>query len=189
MLDAADVLVHRKPAVHLLGREGRAFVMRVGVAQVVPAGTREGIHGVGFALGRAAAHGARRVDELLVRGQRLACGKVDVLGQAHRQVLFRHGHQAALRAMDGRDGVAPVALTADEPVAQAELHLASPQPARLQVGHNGIHRRGVLTARHAGVCARLHQNALGIVGVVPVHRGHAPLLHAFQLREQRVVLA
>ena len=44
--------------------------------------------------------------------------------QFHRQIFFRHRHDAARRTMDHRDRTAPVALARDAPVAQAEVHLA-----------------------------------------------------------------
>src|SRR5690606_8953614 len=48
----------------------------------------------------------------------------DVLGQAHRQVFARHGHDAAGVAMDHRDRAAPIALAGNTPVAQAVIDLA-----------------------------------------------------------------
>ena len=70
--------------------------------------------------------------------------------------------------MDGRDGVAPIALTADEPVAQAELDLTTTAAHGLEVGHDGSLALGVLTAAHAGVLAGLDERALGSVGAIPV---------------------
>ncbi len=47
----------------------------------------------------------------------------DILGQHHRQVLFRHRHDTACRAVDHRNRATPVALARDAPVAQAKIHL------------------------------------------------------------------
>ena len=71
-------------------------------------------------------------------------------------------------AVDGRDGVAPITLTADEPVAQTELDLATAAAHGLEVGHDGSLALRVLAAAHAGVLARLDQRALGSVGAIPV---------------------
>ena len=46
-----------------------------------------------------------------------------VLRQRDRQVLVRHRHHVAFRAVDHRDRAAPEALARDAPVAQAEIHL------------------------------------------------------------------
>ena len=188
VLNAADVLIDRHPSVSLFRIEGRVHVVRVGVAHVVPAGAREGVHGVGLALGRAAANRAGGVHEPGMGGQRLAGGQVDVLGQAHGQIFLGHGHHAALLAVDSGDGVAPVALAADKPVAQAKLHGALAATHLFQRGHDGCFALGVLTAGHARVGTGLHENALGGVGLRPVHRGHHAALLVLELRVQRVVL-
>ena len=59
--------------------------------------------------------------ELGVVGQRLALGDVDVHRQHDGQLVLGHRNESAHRAVDRRDRVAPVALTGDEPVAQAEV--------------------------------------------------------------------
>ena len=71
---------------------------------------------------RAAAPHCGHVDvqERLVARQRVVAGAavVDGLGQQDRQVLLGDGHRAAGLAVDDRDRRAPVALAADQPVAQ-----------------------------------------------------------------------
>ena len=57
VLDAADVLVHRRPIGRSLGHHGIAIV-GVAIAHVVPTRIDKGIHGVGLAPGRFAAHRA-----------------------------------------------------------------------------------------------------------------------------------
>ena len=168
MLDAADVVIDGHPTVCRLAGEGQLGVVRVGIAQVIPAGAGEGVHGIGLALGRAAADRAGGLVEVLALGEGLAGAQVQVLGQRHRQLILRHGHDAAVLAVDGRDGVAPIALAADEPVAQAELDLATTAAHGLEVGHDGSLAFGVLTAAHAGVLAGLDKRALGSVSAVPV---------------------
>src|SRR6185312_4714559 len=46
-----------------------------------------------------------------------------ILGQGHRQVLFRHRDYATFLAMDDRDRATPVALARNTPVAQAIVDL------------------------------------------------------------------
>ena len=168
MLDAADVVIDGHPTVGGLAGEGQLGVVRVGIAQVIPAGAGEGVHGIGLTLGRATADRAGRLVEFLALGEGLAGTQVQVLGQRHRQLVLGHGHDAAMLAVDGRDGVAPVALTADEPVAQTELDLATAAAHGLEVGHDRSLALGVLTAAHAGVLAGLDKRALGSVGAIPV---------------------
>ena len=168
MLDAANVVIDGHPTVGSLAGEGQLGVVRVGIAQVIPAGAGEGVHGIGLALGRAAADRAGGLVELLALGEGLAGAQVQVLRQRHRQLVLGHGHDAAVLAVDGRDGVAPVALTADEPVAQTELDLATTAAHGLEVGHDGSLALGVLAAAHAGVLAGLDERALGSVGAIPV---------------------
>ena len=71
-------------------------------------------------------------------------------------------------AVDGRDGVAPIALAADEPVAETELDLSTAAAHGLEVGHDRSLALGVLAAAHAGVLAGLDERALGSVGAIPV---------------------
>jgi hypothetical protein len=62
VLDAADVLIDRHPAVEDLRVPGGVVVAGVRVAQVVPGGVDERVHRVRLAPGRAAADRARGVD-------------------------------------------------------------------------------------------------------------------------------
>ena len=168
MLDAADVVIDGHPTVGGLTGEGQLGVVRIGIAQVIPAGTGEGVHGIGLALGRAAADRAGALVELLALSKGFAGAQVQVLGQRHRQLILGHGHDAAVLAVDGRDGVAPIALAADEPVAETELDLATTAAHSLEVGHDRSLALGVLTAAHAGVLPGLDERALGSVGAIPV---------------------
>ena len=168
VLDAADVVIDGHPTIGSLAGEGQLGVVRVGIAQVIPAGAGKGVHGIGLALGRATTDRTGGLVKVLALGKRLAGAQVQVLGQRHRQLILGHGHDAAVLAVDSRDGVAPIALAADEPVAQAELDLATTAAHGLEVGNDGSLALGVLAAAHAGVLARLHQRALGSVGAIPV---------------------
>jgi hypothetical protein len=75
VLDAADVLVGRHPVVAAGIDHGRVRRARRGidaVARVVPGRIDEGVHGVGFALGRLAAFGALAIHEVGALRQRIA---------------------------------------------------------------------------------------------------------------------
>ena len=168
MLDAADVVIDGHPAIGGLAGEGQLGVVRIGIAQVIPAGAGKGVHGIGLALGWATADRAGGLVELLALGEGLAGAQVQVLGQRHRQLILGHGHDAAVLAVNGRDGVAPITLAADEPVAQTELDLATAAAHGLEVGHDGSLALGVLAAAHAGVLAGLDECALSSVGAIPV---------------------
>src|SRR5205085_12170735 len=119
MLDAADILVDRHPVRHLVGLESLVRARRA-EAQEIPRRFEEGVERVGLALRLAAA--ARAVDVLPGRmmGQRIArLVEADIVRQGHRQRAFRHRNDAAIRAVDHRNGTTPIALPRDPPVAQA----------------------------------------------------------------------
>ncbi len=124
VLDAADVLVDRQPAVGDGGSVGVA-ASGGGETDEVPGRVDEGVHGVGLAQRRLA---ALRTGDVLPG--RVAVERVarlvddDVVGQAHRQVVRRHRHDAVVGAMDDGNRAAPVALARDAPVAQAVVDLA-----------------------------------------------------------------
>ena len=124
VLDAADVLVDRQPAIDDGGVENLRVVARGNEARVVPRRVDEGVHGVSLAPRRAAAFRTGGVDKPRVPGQRIAFppGERHIERQCHRQLLLGHRHHAALIAVEHRNGRAPVALARDEPVAQAVAH-------------------------------------------------------------------
>ena len=74
-------------------------------------------------------------------------------------------------AVNGRNGIAPVALTRDEPVAQAILHGALTGAGSLEVGDDSRFALRVLAAYHAGVLTRLDKHAFAGKGLIPVNRG------------------
>mmetsp|Transcript_66760 Transcript_66760/g.161182 ORF Transcript_66760/g.161182 Transcript_66760/m.161182 type:complete len:863 (-) Transcript_66760:217-2805(-) len=141
VLGAAHVEVDRQPRLIGLGAPTRLRVGRVGEAQVVPARARPLGHGVGLArppravlLLEVAPVDAARQAALRV----IARLEVGELGQLHRQL--RLGHRLGQRVLDrvrralarvaaglveghredDRDGLAPVALAREDPVAQLE---------------------------------------------------------------------
>ena len=121
-------------------------------------------------------------------GERLTCGKIDILRKRDGQVLFGNRHESALVAVDGGNGVSPVALAGDEPVAQTELHRLLPLARGLQVADDRVNGGRMLAADHAGVLAGLHELALGLVGFLPVDRGDDAILLVFELRIERIIL-
>ena len=187
VLDTANVLVDGHEAVRLVLGKGQLAVVRVGVAQVVPRAAREGVHGVGLAMRGLAAHRAGALVELLGILERFARGDIDVHGQDDRQVLFGNGYQAALVAIDHRDGIAPVALAADEPVAQAEVHDPLTQAALGEPVDDRLHALRVVTAGHAGELPGLHHDAIAVEGLVPVHIGHLEVAHVGELGGKRTI--
>ena len=120
VLGAARVLVHGGPVLDEVHVHRALGVVRREVAEPVPGRVDERVHRVRLApRGRAA---LRAVDgqEVHVAGERVVAGAAVVhgLGQQDRQVGLGHRHRAAGRAVDDRDRRAPVALAADQPVAQ-----------------------------------------------------------------------
>ena len=124
-----------------------------------------------------------------MRGKRLACSQVDVLRQQHGKILFGNGHDAAFRAVDGGNGVTPIALARNEPVTQAEFHFALAAARLFQRGHDGGLAFGMLATAHARVRAALHERALGIHSLFPRNLGDNAVLLARQLFHERVIVA
>ena len=129
VLDTADVLVHAAtagaafcphPVFGTAGHHG-VRIVRIAIAHEVPRAVHKGVHGVGFASRRLAAHRAHHARvKTFVLVQRVA-GAIGhaVLRQHHGQVFLGHRHGTMLVAMDDRNRRAPVTLAAHAPVAQA----------------------------------------------------------------------
>ena len=130
---AAGVLVDGQPALGQFGVDRRVVVVRIDVAVHVPVGAHEGVHGVGFAPCVRAAFGAGGVQEAGVAFERRCAGgqEFGVVGQQDGQLGFGDRDDAAVVAVDHRDRRAPVALAADQPVAQA---VGDGGPAQLALG-------------------------------------------------------
>ena len=126
MFNSADVLVHRHPVVGTIGHH-LVGVGGVAVPHEIPRRIDKRVHGVGLAACGFTAHRTRhalvaprtgRMKSLMLdQGVARTIGNA-VLRQHHRQVFFGHRHRAVFVAMDDGYGRAPVALTADTPVAQ-----------------------------------------------------------------------
>ncbi len=97
-----------------------------------------------------------------LRLQIQACG----VGQLDRQLVFRDGHLAALRAVDDRDRCSPVPLARDQPVPQAVVDCGPAAAFGCQLGHDLLDRlcraqpvqrtrvdvRSVVAGGHTGHC-------------------------------------
>ena len=123
VLDAANILVHRQPAIGHSRNGGR---VGVGGSETrkIPGTVDKCVHGVGFAPRGTATLRAIYVlpgGVMVERIARLVEGHV--LGQHHRQVLLRHGKRAADLTVDHRNGAAPIALARNAPVTQAVIDL------------------------------------------------------------------
>ena len=116
VLDAARVLIHGHPVVHQLRVERLRLVVRAGVAQEVPGRVDEGVHGVGLAPSFLPSDRTGGSVPIRLLGKRFVIG-----GQRDRQLLQRHRDDAVSRAVDDRDGRAPISLARDQPVAQTVL--------------------------------------------------------------------
>ncbi|CRM87541.1 hypothetical protein [Pseudomonas sp. 22 E 5] len=165
MFDTADVLIHRQPMVGRGFLDQAALVVRRGVARVVPRRLDEGVHRVGFTLGRRAAFRATALVELRhARQWRTGAVRHHVFRQHDRQLVFRYRHVAAGVAVDDRDRAAPVALAADTPVAQAELGARGTEVFLDQRHFDGV--EGALEVQ-AVELAGVDQSAVLAVGVLP----------------------
>ncbi|MPM07237.1 hypothetical protein SDC9_53543 [bioreactor metagenome] len=128
VLHAAVVPVHGRPVVErFLGSELLA-VLRVCIAQEIPARTRPVGHGVRFSRCGAAAFGAGGVEPVLCAGKAAAAvvrgRKVVQHRQLERELAVGNRHPAAVLAVDERDGFAPVTLAREHPVAEFVVDLA-----------------------------------------------------------------
>ena len=127
VLHAAVVPVDRSPILLGFLRDGHILVMRVHIAQIIPRRASPLGHGVGLALCGAAAARAGGVDPVGHLGNRALAvvGRLIALDlrQNQRQLILGHGHPAALGAGDHRNGLAPVALTGEDPVTELVVDL------------------------------------------------------------------
>ena len=127
MLRASHVQIHRQPLLQQLGVGEARVVVRIDVAQIVPAGTRPLRHRVRLALALPARGRIGDVHPILrLRKRRLARSRrlvVLKLRQGKRKVAFIHKRLRAVFPVNDRERLAPVALTREEPVAELVLRL------------------------------------------------------------------
>ena len=189
VLDAADILVHRHEAPGRLLRKRQRVVFRVGVAQKIPARTGEGVHGVGLAVRRPSALRAAALVELGHVAQGLAVGDAQVARQLDGQVLLGLGHDAACVAIDHGDGVAPITLARDKPIAQTEVDRGLAAAALFKPRCDGRRALTALAAAHAGELSGLHHDARLVAGRIPLHVLDDAPLFTRQTLEQRIAVA
>src|SRR5690606_6581669 len=92
--------------------------------------------------------------------------ELDVLGQQHRQLIFRDRYRTAGAAVDHRDRATPVALATDAPVAQAVVDAPLALPALAELRDQMLEGVAVILAvQFAGMD---DSEALGILVRVPV---------------------
>ena len=166
MLHTAVVPVHRQPILHGFLTCNGMVIVRIRVADEIPAGACPLRHGICFTLGGTAAAGAGGVHPLRHGGQRAfaVIRRLIVfhVGQQHRQLIFRHGHHAALVAVNHGDGFAPVPLTAEHPVTELEVDLLFAQTFFRQVLDDGLLS---LSHLHAVEEAGVYHDAILNVGI------------------------
>ena len=171
VLDAADILVDRQPASRpTAGASSAPSVVHGAVkrAKYQDESTKVSIVSVSRRAGPAALRAGDMLPGRMVVERVAGLVEADIVGQHHRQVGFRHRHDAAVVAMDHRDRAAPVALARDAPVAQAELHLAlgqRPVAAERSLSTPGDLVEG-LGGRHAVEEARIDHHAVVDIGLV-----------------------
>ena len=179
VFDAADVQVHTAfitrvlvvvrahPVVELVLLHHVLGVGRVDVTHVVPAGAGPVRHGVGVAVVGllAVAQVELDLDPVLVAAQR--CLRVGLgvhriegarlivghVGQVDRQCGIRQQVRGAVFAVDDREGLAPVALAGEQPVAQtvaygALAHAGGFEPG-VDLGDGVVHAQAVKAQRVA----------------------------------------
>src|SRR5690625_6326161 len=120
--------------------------------------------------------------------------ELDVLGQQPRRVLELFRNQTALVAVQHRYWRTPVALPADEPVAQAVGDARLAQSTFLEPGGDRAHRFGILAGRQAVELTRVdHHPVAGErfskrSGFSPGRADHLADVETELLRELEVAL-
>ncbi len=159
MLRSADITIDGQ---HFIDRsliERRVGIVRVRITQIVPRRAHESIERIGLAAGGLAADRTYRLDKLrTARERRFAVGReIDAVRKLHGQILFGHGHCAAMLAVYHRNGRAPISLTRHRPIAHAIVYLFSAVSGLFEFFEHG---NLAFRARHAGKFAAVGHNAV-----------------------------
>jgi len=110
VLDAADILFHRKPLSHFL-RIKRSIIGLACKAQEIPRAIDKSVERIGLACRLSAAFGTASVLPSRMTQQRIArLFEIDIFGQGDRQLILGNGDYAACLAMDEGDRRPPIAL-------------------------------------------------------------------------------
>ena len=122
MLYAADIHIYRKVFICLFSGNKGLTIVAVHIAQEVPGGTGPLRHGIGLSLCSSSADRTGGIDPLVNGSQRRFTGTGRLIAlylrQTQRKLILRNRHAAALWTVDDRNGLAPVSLTGEYPVAQ-----------------------------------------------------------------------
>ena len=110
MLNATAIEIHVHPMVGDRLLKGCFVIECIRVAEEIPRGINERVHGVGFTAGGFPTLGTVHVKEGLGRCQWVALAEHHIAWKFHGEVLFWNGNRAAIIAVNHRNGGAPVAL-------------------------------------------------------------------------------
>ena len=136
MFDAANILINWHPAVRVKRIKRRVSIMRVGIAQIIPARTGKRIHRIGFATRRRTTFRACARSKTLMRCERFSLCQVDVFRKHNWQIGLGNRHDTTLLTVNCRNRIAPIALPANKPIAQTILHFATSAPDTLKRGNH-----------------------------------------------------
>ena len=160
VLGAAHIQIDGQPVVFGFNREWRRVVLGVGVAQIVPARARPLRHCVGL-VAAAASVFVNHCEPVGCVGQRRFASVARLVlgefGQRVRQVLLVDGGHFAVFPVDNGERLAPVALAAEQPVADFIVDGGFAQIALGQPGNHLVN--GVLLVQ-AVKEARVDVNAV-----------------------------
>ena len=181
MFDAANVVIYRHPSVHRLFGERKLGVVWIAVAQIVPAGTSKGIHGISDALCRLSALRTGGLYKLLALSKSISCCQVKIVWKHDRKLIIRNRNVTAAIAVNQRNWIAPIALPGNEPVTKTELDSSTTNVVLSQISNNSLFCLGMFTATKTGKRTGLDENTYGIHWSVPVNGSYLVLGNSLEL--------
>ena len=182
VFNAADVLVYRTPvAINFFGKR-RLIVFRIGITEIIPGGTQEGVHGIRFPGSVSAALGALAVQEAFTGSQGgFGAGvEFDIFRQHNRQFLFRNQHFAAVRAVNDRNGGTPVTLAGNQPVTETVVDAAFTYAEAFNFIADRCHGFRI---GHAVKLAAVNHDAVFFIGIGHIFQFQFPV---FRLDDQNL---
>ena len=181
MFDATNVVIYRHPTVHRLFGERKLSVVWIAVAQIVPAGTGKGVHGISDALCGLAALWTGGLYKLLALSKSISCRQVKIVWKRDRKLIVRNRNVTAAIAVNHRNWIAPIALPGNEPVTKTELDSSTTNVVLSQISNNSLFCLGMLTATKSSERTRLNKNTNGIHWTVPVNGSYLVLGNSLEL--------